>query len=73
MSPIWYRLRDRIVRCGIALLSHSDALATNRLHAMPLGLLLGIEVTAFDNFYGKLSSYASTWLKDVDNLQFITE
>jgi exopolysaccharide biosynthesis predicted pyruvyltransferase EpsI len=35
---------------------------------MILGLLLEREVYAFDNSYGKLSSYRTTWLSEMEGL-----
>jgi pyruvyl transferase EpsO len=71
MLPCWYVLRNSIVQHGVSLLSRSNKIVTNRLHAMLLGMLLGKQVTAFDNSYGKLSSYVTTWLKEMPNLTFL--
>jgi pyruvyl transferase EpsO len=68
---LWYRLRDSTVRGGVELLSRSTTIYTNRLHAVLLGLLLGRNVIAFDNSYGKLSEYYQTWLSEVPNLKFL--
>ena len=65
----WYRVRDNLVRSGVAMLSRPEVIYTNRLHAMLLGLLLGREVRWFDNSYGKLSAYAETWLSGVPSLR----
>jgi pyruvyl transferase EpsO len=45
-----------------------ERVETDRMHAMLLALMLGQEVTAFDNSYGKLSAYADTWLGGIDRL-----
>ncbi len=71
LIPCWYALRNSMVQHGVSMLSHSDRIVTNRMHAMLLGLLLGKRVTAFDNSYGKLSSYVTTWLKNMPNLTFL--
>ena len=68
---LWYKLRDSKVRSGVELLSRSTTIYTNRLHAVLLGLLLGRNVVAFDNSYGKLSEYYQTWLSEVPNLKFL--
>jgi pyruvyl transferase EpsO len=59
---LWYAARDRMVKDGISLFSDYSVVATNRLHAMLLGLLLGREVYATDNTYGKLTRYTKAWL-----------
>jgi pyruvyl transferase EpsO len=61
---LWYAARDRMVKDGISLFSDYSVVATNRLHAMLLGLLLGREVYATDNTYGKLSRYTKAWLAE---------
>jgi pyruvyl transferase EpsO len=49
-----------------------ERVETDRMHAMLLALMLGQEVTAFDNSYGKLSAYADTWLSGIDRLSHKT-
>jgi pyruvyl transferase EpsO len=61
---LWYAARDRMVKDGISLFSDYSVVATNRLHAMLLGLLLGREVYATDNTYGKLARYTKAWLAE---------
>jgi exopolysaccharide biosynthesis predicted pyruvyltransferase EpsI len=61
-TSTWYYTRDLMVRDAVAYFSQCDCVYTNRLHAMILALLLGRDVTAFDNSYGKLSRYAGAWL-----------
>jgi pyruvyl transferase EpsO len=53
-----------MVKDGISLFSDYSVVATNRLHAMLLGLLLGREVYATDNTYGKLARYTKAWLAE---------
>ncbi len=67
----WYRVRDRLVRSGVEMLSKPEVIYTNRLHAMLLGLLLGRQVRWFDNNYGKLSAYVETWLGDMPGLSAV--
>ncbi len=69
----WYRLRNRLIHRGVKLISRSNVIYTNRLHAMLLSLLLGRDVVAFDNSYGKLSTYQRTWLQHVPNLTFLRQ
>lgn len=59
---IWYSVRDAIIHDAVTLFSSHRSVYTNRLHAMLLALLLGRDVTAFDNSYGKLSRYINAWL-----------
>jgi pyruvyl transferase EpsO len=59
---LWYAARDKMIHDAVNYFSKHDRVYTNRLHAMLLGLLLGRDVGAFDNSYGKLSRYINTWL-----------
>lgn len=61
---LWYGARDRMVKDGVSLFSEHSVVTTNRLHAMLLGLLLGREVYASDNSYGKLARYTKAWLSE---------
>ena len=70
LHSLWYWHQDKMVQDGIGLFSRYEAIVTNRLHAMLLGLLLGRNVSAWDNSYGKLSAYYDSWLHDVPNLEF---
>jgi pyruvyl transferase EpsO len=64
----WRPMQDRAIRDGVRFFSRYRKIYTNRLHAMLLGLLLEREVCAFDNSYGKLSSYRTTWLSEMEGL-----
>ena len=68
---LWYKIRDSLIADGIELISRSQQVYTNRLHAMILGVLLDRGVTAFDNSYGKLSAYYDSWLIDLPGVEFI--
>ena len=68
---IWYPVRDIALRRGIACFSEYETIYTDRLHGMLLGLMLRRRVCAFDNSYGKLSSYYECWLKGTQNLSLI--
>ena len=61
-APAWYIARNQMIADSVALFSIYERIHTNRLHAMLLALLLGRDVTASDNSYGKLSRYITTWL-----------
>ncbi len=64
LSQLFWNLEARArLREGVVLLARGEMVATDRLHAMLLALAMGRRVTAFDNSYGKLTSYASTWLQ----------
>jgi pyruvyl transferase EpsO len=73
IDPIakWYKMCDSMISSGVGLISRSERIYTNRLHAVLLALLLGREVVAFDNSYGKLHEYCNTWLADVEQLTFL--
>lgn len=61
--------QERLAR-GCRLLCKSRRVVTDRLHAMILGSMLGREVYAFDNSYGKLSSFYSTWRSYLPRVRF---
>lgn len=60
---MWYKTRDLMIHDAISFFSRFELVYTNRLHAMLLALLLGRDVVAFDNSYGKSSRYVHSWLK----------
>ncbi len=64
----WRPVQDMAIRDGVRYFSKYHKIYTNRLHAMLLGLLLKREVCAFDNSYGKLSSYKNSWLRGMESL-----
>lgn len=66
----WYLHRDRLIHDAIRRFQNYDTIVTNRLHGVLLGLFLGRNVVAFDNNYGKLSSYRETWLQEAQQLTF---
>lgn len=70
-QAVWNWEAKRLIRQSVNLFSKHEAVVTNRLHAMILGLLLGKDITVYDNSYGKLSRYASLWFKGIDGLQFV--
>lgn len=57
------------IRTGFKLIGAYDTVYTTRLHAALAGVLLGKNVVAFDNVYGKLSSYVNTWMKDSPSIR----
>jgi pyruvyl transferase EpsO len=70
LHRVWYWHRDRLIRDGINACSAFRTIVTNRLHVMLLGLLLDRRVIAFDNNYGKLSSYYDSWLYGSPSIEF---
>ena len=54
---------------GLVFLAGAERIVTDRLHGVILALLIGRKVFAFDNTYGKVSSYISTWMKGTPNLR----
>jgi pyruvyl transferase EpsO len=69
----WRPMQDRAIRDAVRFFSRYQTVYTNRLHAMLLGLLLERKVCAFDNSYGKLSSYRDTWLSGMESLSWEPE
>ena len=51
---------------GIRFVSQYKDIYTTRLHGAILSVLLGKEITFFDNSYGKNRNFYETWLKDTD-------
>src|SRR3546814_183555 len=60
---LWYFVRDRLVSRMLRLFGDAERIMTNRLHGVILGCLVERPVSYFDNSYGKLSRYCSTWLE----------
>jgi pyruvyl transferase EpsO len=69
----WRPMQDRAIRDAVGVFSRYQTVYTNRLHAMLLGLLLQRKVCAFDNSYGKLSSYRDIWLSGMESLSWEPE
>ncbi len=65
MQKTWYPVRDGFVKNALKMFSLASVVYTDRLHAMLLSLLIGKPVFAFDNSYGKLTSYYNAWLREV--------
>ncbi len=61
------------IHTGFKLIGAYDKVYTTRLHAALAGVLQGKDVVAFDNVYGKLSSYMNTWLKDCQSIRVISQ
>lgn len=62
----WFADAATRLATGVALLSPGETIVTDRLHAMLMALQMGRRVIAIDNANGKLTSYAATWLDDLD-------
>jgi FkbM family methyltransferase len=71
--PVWSAVSDLLIRHGTRLLAAYPTIVTNRLHAVMLATLLGRQVVAFDNSYGKISSYINCWLKDLSSINFVED
>lgn len=65
-------LRPHYVKMGVQFLSAYDYIYTTRLHVAILSTLLHKPCMFFDNSYGKNSSFFNTWLKDVEDIKFIS-
>jgi pyruvyl transferase EpsO len=61
----WNTVSKMLIKRAIDLFSPHQTIVTNRLHAVILATLLGRQAVALDNSYGKVSTYAALWLKDV--------
>jgi len=59
------RTQRRMIKEAVRYFQPYRIIDTDRLHAMLLALLLGKEVVAHDNTYGKLFRYSDTWLQDI--------
>ncbi len=64
----WNQVSTMLVERAIALFGMHHTIVTDRLHAMLLALLLRRRAVVCDNAFGKVSSYASFWLKDVPGI-----
>lgn len=63
-AEIFYK--KRIMSSGIEFLRNAQHIYTTRLHGAILSLILGKNVTVFDNSYGKNSDFFYTWLSDCE-------
>lgn len=63
-------LAQKRLERGCRILCQSERVVTDRLHGMILATLLGRRVYAFDNSYGKLSSFYQTWKEFLPNVLF---
>lgn len=64
-------LRKRYINIAVDFLEKYEDIYTTRLHVMILSVLLGKSVHLLDNSYGKNSSFYESWLKDIDNVEYI--
>lgn len=69
----WQRLlRKAQVQYAIDFLSPYEHIYTTRMHAAILSVMLEKkDIILFDNSYGKLSSFADTWLAETDGLRIL--
>ena len=67
-----HMLRKRQVIKAIKFINSYRIIYATRMHAIILSILLNkLEIVAFDNSYGKTSSFINTWLRDVECLKLI--
>lgn len=64
-------LKDFLIKTGVRFLGKYDKIYTTRLHVAILAVLLNKSFVFFDNSYGKNKFFYETWLKDMDNANFI--
>lgn len=69
---MYYVYRPYLIRSGVQqLMSHTD-IYTTRLHACILSVLLGkVNITFFDNSYGKNRGFYETWLRDCESVRMV--
>lgn len=69
---VWSNLvRPLYVKIGVDFINQYDDVFTTRLHGCILSILLGKNITFFDNSYGKNYSFYNTWLKEDKNINFV--
>lgn len=64
-------LKSHFLRQGVRFVSAYQDIYTTRLHVAILSVLLGKEITFFDNSYGKNSAFFETWLQDINLIHFV--
>lgn len=67
-----YFYRKFYLQLGVDFLSPYSIIYTTRLHVMILGILLGKKLYLINNSSGKVINYYTTWLKDLDNVNVIS-
>ena len=72
-SAVWAFVSRMIIRRAVSLFAPHSTIVTNRLHGVILAALLGRKVIAYDNSYGKISSYIDCWLRDIPNVEFFRD
>lgn len=65
---VWNTVSKLLISRAVDLFAPHETIITNRLHAMILAALLQRKSVVFDNSYGKISSYADLWMKDVPGI-----
>lgn len=66
---IWGAVVNLLINRAVRLFAPHETIVTNRLHAVILAALMGRRVIAYDNSYGKLSSYIDCWLGDMPHIE----
>ena len=63
LNPVW--------AIGTDFINAHELIVTDRLHVAILCTLLGKECVLQNNSYGKNVHFYDTWLKDVENIQYV--
>lgn len=72
----WYCqkiLKKHLIKIGVKFVSEYKQVYTTRLHVAILSVLLNKSFVFLDNSYGKNKGFYETWLRDLDNVNFIEE
>lgn len=71
----WYAAtvyKNKLIRIGVRFISPFQEIHTTRLHGCILAVLLHKPVTMLDNSYRKNSNFYSTWLENVEQVNFLS-
>ncbi len=69
---VWDNTSKILIDHANNILVPHETIITNRLHAMILAALFERKAVVYDNSYGKISSYADLWMKDVQGIEMHT-
>lgn len=70
-NRLYFSLIEKEIIRIARVLNQKSPWVTSRLHGFILGILLDKPVVAFDNSYGKLSSYIETWRSSISPIAFV--
>jgi pyruvyl transferase EpsO len=65
---VWNRVSQMLINRAVKLFTPYRTVISNRLHAIILSTLMSRKAIAYDNSYGKISSYISEWLDDLPDV-----